>query len=273
MRRPVSALCLLSRVVMTALVLFACASPARREEVNLITVDQELRLGALCAEEVMRTFPLLADPEVARYIEDLGSRLGKRSDWAGLRFTFRVIDSQEVYAFALPGGHVFVTLGMVELAENASQLAGVLAREIAHVVERHGTERVTRRYGLALVSESLVGANPAIGRAIVGELFTRTGILGYGQEAEKGADVLALRYLQRAGYDPRGLLAHVEKLRAREEETPEVLAKWRVTHEPSRVRLRWLRKELKRLPAGEDLVSDEVQFGEMKERLRPYVKP
>ncbi|MDZ7270934.1 MAG: M48 family metalloprotease [candidate division KSB1 bacterium] len=254
--------------VATALMVAACGSSARREEVRLITVDQELRLGALCAEEVARTFSLFRDEELGRYVVDMGTRIATRSDWAGLPFTFRVLDSEEVYAFALPGGHVFVSKGMVAVAETASELAAVLAREIAHVVERHGAERVTHRYGLALLSESLVGTNPAIGRAIIRELFTSNGILAYGREAEVGADLLALRYMERAGYDPRGMVALVERLRQLEQERPEALAKWRATHQPAKVRLRWLKKKLKGLSPAEYSASEDEQFRALKERVR-----
>lgn len=239
-----------------------------RHQVSLITVDQELELGRLCAKEVARSYPALADSEAEKYVAQLGRRVAAHSDWAGLNFAFRVIDTEEVYSFALPGGHVYLSRGMLELLDTASELAAVLAHEVAHGACRHGAEQVSARYGLALASESLFGANPAVARQVVAELFTSRGILAYGRPAEEEADARAVSYLERAGYDPRGLLRVVERLRVVEQQRPQALAKWRVTHDPAKQRLKWVKRTLRRLPPSEALVEDEPDFRQIKSRLQ-----
>jgi len=252
-----------------ALWMMSCSSSVRRrEEVSIITVDQELALGKLCAAEVVRSYPMLADTQAEAYVTRMGRRLAARSEWAGLSFTFRVIDSEEVYSFSLPGGHVFVSRGMVETVESAAELAAVLAHEVAHVAARHGAEQVSRRYGLALVTESLLGANPAIGRRIVAELFTPQGILAYGHHAEREADQAAIAYMQRVGYDPHGLLRLVERMRTLEEQSPHAVGKWRVTHQSAKERLRRIKGELRGVPVVEGLVSDEPELHAIQARLQ-----
>ncbi len=249
--------------------LVGCASSARKsDEVSIITVDQELALGKLCAAEVARSYPVLADTQAEAYVTHMGRRIAARSDWAGLRFSFRIIDTDEVYTFSLPGGHVYVSRGMIQTVATAAELAAVLAHEVAHVAGRHGAEQVSRRYGLALVVQSLLGDNPAIGRRIVAELFTPQGMLAYGWQAEKEADQLAVAYLLRAGYDPRGLAQAVERLRALEEEDAPAVAKWRVTHDAAKERLRWIKGELRRLTLTDGLVSDEPEWHDIKAQLR-----
>ncbi|MGQ9561005.1 MAG: M48 family metalloprotease [Candidatus Oleimicrobiaceae bacterium] len=233
-----------------------------------MTVDQELTLGKLCAAEVARSYPVLADTQAEAYVTRVGRRIAARSDWAGLGFSFRIIDSEEVYTFSLPGGHVYVSRGMIQVVGTAAELAAVLAHEVAHVAARHGAEQVSRRYGLALVVQSLLGDNPAIGRTIVAELFTPQGVLAYGRQAEKEADQRAVAYLLRAGYDPRGLLQVVERLRTLEEEDTPAVARWRVTHEPARERLRRIKSELRRLTLTAELVSDEPELHDIKAKLQ-----
>ncbi|MCR4440217.1 MAG: M48 family metalloprotease [bacterium] len=258
-------------LLMTAVLISiaSCSSSVgTRHQVRLITVDQELELGRVCAKEVAQSYPPLADSEAEKYVAQLGQRIAAHSDWAGLNFAFRVIDSEEVYSFALPGGYAYLSRGMLELVDTACELAAVLAHEVAHVACRHGAEQVSARYGLALASESLFGANPALGRQVVAELFTPRGILLYGRAAEEEADGRALSYLEKAGYDPRGLLGVVERLRALEEQHPQALARWRVTHEPARQRLKWVKRGLRRVPATEALVEDEPGFRQIKSRLQ-----
>ena len=249
--------------------LVCCASSGRNsEQVSIVTVDQELTLGKLCAAEVARSYPVLADTQAEAYVTRVGRRLAARSDWAGLGFSFRIIDSEEVYTFSLPGGHVYVSRGMIQVVGTAAELAAVLAHEVAHVAARHGAEQVSRRYGLALVVQSLLGDNPAIGRTIVAELFTPQGVLAYGRQAEKEADQRAVAYLLRAGYDPRGLLQVVERLRTLEQEDAPAVARWRVTHDPAKERLRRIKSELRRLTLTEGLVSDEPELHDIKAKLQ-----
>src|ERR1700730_12621857 len=151
MKRPMRSLC-----VFLALVLSASLSAADKKKdpnaignrgvgkgINLYSLEKEMALGKQLAQEVERQAKIIDDPVIAEYVSRLGQNLVRNSD-AKVPFTIKVLDSEEVNAFALPGGFFFVNSGLILKAESESELAGVMAHEIAHVAARHGTKQATR---------------------------------------------------------------------------------------------------------------------------------
>src|SRR6476619_1787146 len=111
--------------------------------VNFYSIEKEIALGKQLAQEVERQAKIVDDPIVAEYVNRVGQNIVRNSD-AKVPFTIKVLDSEEVNAFALPGGFFFVNSGLILKAENEAELAGVMAHEIAHVAARHGTRQATR---------------------------------------------------------------------------------------------------------------------------------
>ena len=193
-------------------------TPGFKPGFNLFSAQQDVQLGKESAEEIDRTYPLLTDPRVLRYIKDLGRQLASLApnNNPAYVWTFRVINSPDINAFALPGGYIYVNRGAIEAAENEAQLAGVLAHESGHVVMRHGThqasEALLAQAPLALLetilgrSGSLTGQLTAMGL----NLGLNSILLKNSRDAEIQADAVAAYILYRAGYDPHALAEYFE---------------------------------------------------------------
>jgi predicted Zn-dependent protease len=179
-----------------------------------LTPEKEAELGAEENKKVLKEFGgAYDDPDLARYVSSLGKLLARSSEMPNLDFTFTVLDSPIVNAFALPGGYVYVTRGLLALADDEAELAGVLAHEIGHVTARHTAER----YGQAVLAQSTaIGAELLLGEA-VGDL-TGTGAMlfvrSWSRDQEHEADLLGVRYLSRVGYRPQAMASFLTRLQA-----------------------------------------------------------
>jgi predicted Zn-dependent protease len=179
---------------------------------NLFSVREDVEIGRRYAYEIDRKYRTRYDPRVHR----IGRRLASRSTMPNLPWRFRVIERGEVNAFALPGGYVYVTSGLLRSARSEDQLAGVLAHEIMHVTLRHGTNQASKAMLVQMPFQVLGGA---LGRGLGGNL-ARLGIgfglnsllLRYSRKAETQSDVGSVQLMSRAGYDPRGLASFLSRL-------------------------------------------------------------
>ncbi|HJQ71764.1 MAG TPA: M48 family metallopeptidase [Blastocatellia bacterium] len=212
---------LLSRVMALAIA-FTLAAPAiataqtrLKPGMNLFSIRDDIEIGRRSANEIDRKHRTHSDPRVER----IGRRLAARSSMPNLPWRFRVIERRDVNAFALPGGYVYVTSGLLRSARSENELAGVLAHEITHVTLRHGTNQASKA-ALAQMPLQMLGG--LMGRG-TGSLLTQLGIglglntlfLRYGRNAETQADVGAVQLMNRSGYDPRGLAVFLGSLKDR----------------------------------------------------------
>jgi hypothetical protein len=193
-------------------------TPGFKPGFNLFSPQQDVQLGKESAEEVDRTYPLLADPQVLRYVNDLGRQLAALapSNNPAYVWTFKVINSSDINAFALPGGYVYVNRGAIEAAENEAQLAGVMAHESGHVVMRHGTHEASQallaQAPLALL-ESLLGRSGSLTGQLTAmglNLGVNSILLKNSRDAEMQADAVGAYILYRAGYDPHAMAEYFE---------------------------------------------------------------
>jgi predicted Zn-dependent protease len=247
----------------------SCAAVSR---LNMLSTEQEVEIGRQAAQEIEKQVRLYDDPDVVSYVDGLGQVLAKHSKRADIRYRFRVVDTKEVNAFALPGGWLYVNRGLIEAAENESELAGVIAHEIGHVVGRHGARQITRRYGLAVLVELALGGEEgsSLAREIAGQ-FAAAGagltLLKYGRDAEREADRLAVEETYAAGIDPNGVATFFDKLMALHESEPSGVASWFSTHPPTRERIDNVRSEIRSLPSKPGLKVDSRRFREIKARI------
>lgn len=188
---------------------------------TVISEAQEVEIGKRADQEVLKQFGYYEDPALQAYVNEVGQRLVKVADPRNVEYHFKVVDVPEVNAFALPGGYIYVTRGLLANANSEAELAGVLGHEIGHVVERHAAKQLTRAVGLQLITLGLMAASPG-GREHMGEwavvssqLFNQI-LLGYGREAEFQADEMGVRFGQKAGYDPRRMGLFLRSLRTME---------------------------------------------------------
>jgi len=236
---------------------------------NFYSLDREIALGSRLAREVERSTKFIDDPRVNEYVNRIGQDLVRDSD-ARLPFTFKVIDSDEVDAFALPGGFLYVNRGLILLAGEEAELAGILAHEIAHVCARHGTRNSTRNKIALVASMSLIFFGPGgwAGYAIYTGL--RVGVpltfLKFSRSEESEADYLGLQYMFRAGYDPEAFVTFFERVDP--ETSPGKFATMFSSHPPTRNRIKAIQKEIATiLPARDRYIVTTSEFDAIKGRL------
>ena len=240
--------------------------------INFYSLEREIALGKQLAQEVERSSKLIDDPVVTEYVNRVGQNLVRNSD-ARVPFTIKVIDSDEVNAFALPGGFFYVNSGLVLRAQEESELAGVMAHEISHVTARHGTKNATKGELMQMASIPLILLGP-VGWAGYG-LYEGLNIaipltyLKFNRDAEREADFLGLQYMYKAGYDPNSYITFFERIRADEKRRPGTVPKVFSTHPPTPERIENAQKEIARLlPNRPEYIVTTSEFDTVKARLR-----
>jgi beta-barrel assembly-enhancing protease len=239
---------------------------------NFYSLEHEIALGKQLSAEVERQAKFINDPVVTEYVNRVGQNLVRNSD-AQVPFTIKVIDSDVVNAFALPGGFFYVNSGLILHADEESELAGVMAHEIAHVCARHGTKQATKGEitQLAMIPAMIFIPYTLAGYAIYQGMqfaipmaflqFTRT------DEAE--ADYLGLQYMYKAGYDPNAFVAFFEKVATDEKKQPGTIPKIFSTHPPTPERIKASQKEIATiLPQRADYIVTTSEFDVVKHRLQ-----
>ncbi len=206
--------------VMMALSLFAPESFARFDpkpaSPNFYSLDQEVQAGQQAAAEVDRKMPLVTDPQLNRYIQDLGRRLVAVAPGPKYPYTFKIVNEKDINAFALPGGPIHVNLGTIQAADNEAQLAGVIAHEMGHVIMRHSTHMASQQavgqLGLGILG-ALIGRGTAGQLAQAGLAFGVNSVfMKYSRDAENQADLVGTDIMHDAGYDPIQLAKFFQKL-------------------------------------------------------------
>src|SRR5258708_28161543 len=236
---------------------------------NWYSLETEIRMGKQYAMQVEQGVKLVQDPVVTEYVNRIGQNLVRNSD-AQVPFTIKVIDSDEVNAFALPGGFFYVNSGLILAADEEAELAGVMAHQIAHVAARHATRQVTRAQWANIGTIPLIFVGGGIGYAIrsAAGLALPVTFLSFSRGFESEADYLGLQYMYKTGYDPNALVQFFEKLQAREKKKPGTLAKAFSTHPQTPDRISKSQDEISRiLPAKQQYVVTTSEFADVKTRL------
>ena len=207
-----------------------------------ISEEQEIEIGAGLASGLLGAAPLVNDPGLQRYVNDVGSWVASHSERQNLPWTFGVIDSDGINAFAAPGGYILVTLGLYQLLENEAQLAGVLGHEIAHVVERHHLNALEDNLKAEILGDIavLAAASESAEKAARANQLVNAGVQiyasGLDQELEFDADLRGVVLAARAGYDPFALLEVLATIDSIDPEES-ALAVLLSTHPPTAERL------------------------------------
>jgi len=240
--------------------------------VNFYSLEKEIAIGKQLAQEVERSAKLVDDPIVIEYVNRVGQNLVRNSD-ARVPFTIKVIDSDEINAFALPGGFFYVNSGLVLRADEEAELAGVMAHEISHVIARHGTKAATKGEltQLAMIPLILLGPGGWAGYGIYQGMnfLIPLSYLKFSRDAEREADYLGLQYMYKAGYDPNAYVTFFEKVQAEERRRPGSIPKVFSSHPPTPERIQNTQKEIATvLPTREQYIVTTSEFDQVKARLR-----
>ena len=196
--------------------------------VNFYSLEKEIAIGKGLAQQVEKQAKIINDPIISEYVNRVGQNLVRNSD-AKVPFTIKVIDSEEVNAFALPGGFFFVNSGLILKADSEAELAGVMAHEIAHVAARHGTRQATRGEIAQLATIPLIiltyGTWTGYGIYQAASILVPIGFLKFSRGFESEADMLGLEYMYKTGYDPTAFVDFFEKIETLEKRKPGTMSK------------------------------------------------
>ena len=239
--------------------------------VNFYSIEKEIALGKQLAAEVERNAKIVDDPVISEYVNRLGQNLVRNSD-ARVPFTIKVIDSDEVNAFALPGGYFYVNSGLVKLAGSEAELAGVMAHEIAHVAARHGTKQATKGQitNLATIPLIFLGGWTGFGIRQAAGLAIPLTFLKFSRNFEREADFLGVQYLYKTGYDPAAMVQFFERLKAQKKKktSKSKIAKVFKTHPLTEDRIKRIQKVIDELlPDRTEYAVNTSEFDTVKARL------
>jgi predicted Zn-dependent protease len=234
------------------------------------STDTEIKMGKQYAMMVEQTARMVQDPVINEYVNRIGQNLVRNSD-AKVPFTIKVIDSDEINAFALPGGFFYVNSGLILAADEEAELAGVMAHEIAHVAARHAMQQMTRAQYARMATIPLIfvgswGVYEAASMAI--NLALPLTFMKFSRDFESQADFLGVQYMYKTGYDPQAFVTFFEKIEAKNKKQPGTLARAFSSHPPTPDRITKTQEEIRRiLPSQPEYVLSTSEFDSVKARL------
>lgn len=256
-------------VVVPLLVWFiGCAtSGVNRGDVNLVSLEEEWQLGAQLEQDIARQVSIVRDQAAVSYINEMGRRIVAQTEMRNLPWEFHIVSDPSINAFNIPGGHVYVHTGLIEQAGNAAELAGVMAHEISHGIARHGTERLTKSYGLNIVAAILLGENPAVYEQILAQIVGTGAIAKFSRDDEREADDLGVAYMLNAGYNPQGMVTMFETLLQERERRPSSIEQFFSTHPLSEERIDNVQARIAQLPSRQGLITNDAGFATLQQRV------
>jgi predicted Zn-dependent protease len=236
---------------------------------NWYSIEKEIRMGKEFAQQIEQSVKLVQDPVVNEYVNRIGQNLVRNSD-AKVPFTIKVIDSDEINAFALPGGFFYVNSGLILAADEEAELAGVMAHEIAHVAARHAMRQQTRGNWANFATLPLIFVGGGIGYAArsAAQIGLPLTFMSFSRGFEAEADYLGMEYSYATGYDPQASISFFEKIQAQEKKKPGTLAKAFASHPQTPDRIAQLQKEIATvLPPKDQYMVSTSEFDDVKSRL------
>ena len=242
-----------------------------------LSEEEEVEVGRRAADEIDKGLDFLSDDLVTSYVSDLGQAMVVESQRSSLTYAFKVVDSEEINAFALPGGFVYVNRGLIEAADDEAELAGVIGHEIGHVVARHGAEQVQRaayaNLGLTVLG-SLFGrsAGAQIGN-VAAEMATTGVFMKFGRDAEREADRLGAQNVAAAGHDPNGMITFFEKLGALRDGQANAVERFFASHPDPAERVGNIQDLVQSLRNSHEYSSSSRRFAQVKTRLENLPRP
>jgi predicted Zn-dependent protease len=269
-RTPKAAAALAAAALALAAALAAActSSGVNQGQLNLVSLEQEWQLGQQLERDLAKQLRLVNDRSALAYVNQVGQRIVSQTEMRNLPWKFHIVADKEINAFNIPGGHVYVNTGLIGAADNVAEFTGVLAHEISHGISRHGTEQLTRSYGLSIVAGLVLGENPAVYQQILAQIVGTGTLAKFSRSAESEADRLGVAYMARAGYDPLGMATMFEELLQRRRSQPGAVAQFFATHPLTEDRIRAVRAQAAQIDRSR-LASRDSGYQSLRQRFGP----
>lgn len=234
---------------------------------NIISLDDEWKMRDDLKQQVAKEYRLVNDSRAVAFINEVGRRIVAQTDLKDRQWDFGIVDDPSVNAFNLPGGLVYVNRGLMAQADTLDQLAAVMGHEISHGVARHGTQMMTRAYGLEVISGIVLGSDPSKSQEVLRSVVAGGMLSKYSREAENEADRLGIGFMHAAGYDPRGAAAMFRKLLALRQREPSKVESFFASHPMAEDRIANAEKQAAQLPRSASLIHDTRDYQDFRRRL------
>jgi len=254
-------------LVFAVVATLGCGS-SKTPHLNIISVEDEWQLGAQMSRDLSQQLQLVNDAEALAYVRDIVQRMVAQSDLATLPWEFHIVKDDSVNAFSIPGGHIYINTGLIKAAHSASELAGVIGHEVGHGVKRHATEQLSRQYGLDILANAALGKNPSTYQQVLAQVISSGAMAHFSREQEKEADEVAVKFMQGARYDPKGLPNMFRTLLAERTQRPNAVDRFFATHPLTEDRIKDVEEQISKLPKRENLITDEPLFHTIKEKVQ-----
>jgi predicted Zn-dependent protease len=244
------------RALAAAVFSVSLASAAPAAAINLFSVQQDAQVGRQAAQDAERQLPMLRDGTTEGYVNAIVRRLAAVAPGPRFAYRARVVNTSDINAFALPGGYVYVNRGLIEAVRNEGELAGVLAHEMAHVAQRHGTSQASKAYGaqigVGLLGQVLGGRDHrlGIGEQILGNLGLSALFMKFSRNAESEADRVGAQMMARAGYDPMAMASFFDLLASKQRGNPSAVSQFFSDHPSPQNRSARIRAQAAQLGGG-----------------------
>jgi len=259
-------------IFLSFLFLVGCAvNPVTgKKEIRLLSTKQEVALGRATSDQVISEFGIYQGPELEKYINEVGQKLANVCERKEITYSFTVLDTPMVNAFAAPGGFIFVTRGILRELDDEAELAGVMGHEIGHVVYRHGAKQFEKAFGysaIVMIGEIITKRDLSQLRQYT-DFFVSLMFLGYSRSNEFESDNAGARYALASGYDPRGMVEFFEKLKTMEKKPPSKFETLFRSHPPTGDRIKRINLYVEEVGLeGKELSRNRERFKSMTQDL------
>lgn len=254
-------------VLILALAGCVTTGPKGKKSFIFISTSEEVDIGKQVAADVESKEKVLGDSQVQNYVNGIGQKVVSVCDRKDIRYSFKVLDNDEINAFACPGGFIYVYKGLLKTMDNEAELAAVLGHEISHVVARHSIKKLQQVYGISLLMKVALGEK---GKAVQNVVGAAAGLIlmGYGRDNEFEADEYGTLYEYNAGYNPDGMVRLLSLFKSMEKNPPGTLEKLLSTHPPTSERIAKVEKQVAGFGQGaKNRPYGETEYAAIKARL------
>ncbi len=260
---------IISLILSVTVLISGCATtgPGGKQSFIIVPVEQEVAIGAGMAEQVEETEIILPDQEWQNYLDRVGQKIVAVSDRKDIKYHFKVIDSDQINAFAAPGGYIYFYTGLLREMENESEMAAVMAHEISHVVARHSVRNIQAALGVSMAYELVFGDDDNVVRDLAIGIGMNLLFAKYSRDYEREADSYGIQYMKKAGYNPNGAVTMFQKLsELGGSGAPDIFEAFS-THPDSKDRINNARSQISGMQLSSTLITGASKYNQMKSRL------